>query len=215
MKTCTKCKIEKPKTEFSKDLKRQDGLQYHCKECYRVYRVENYERIISQKREYQLANSEKISEISRASRIKNREKRNARRREAYAKSNEQLLAIRREKDSNNREELAARQRAYRAANPEKLAQHNRNRRASKKRAVGKHTASDVSNIFLAQRGLCASCKVALLKSGKNKFHVDHIVPLSKGGDNDKYNIQCLCPTCNVRKNAKDPIEWANQNGKLL
>lgn len=215
MKICTKCKIEKPFTDFSKDIKRADGLQYSCKECFRAYRLENYERIISKKREYQLANAEKISEMGRASRIKNREKRNTRRREAYANNNEKLLALRREKDSKNRKELAASQQAYRAAHPEKLAQHNRNRRAAKKSSKGKHTADDVAFIFERQRGLCAACHIKLIKSGKSKYHVDHIVPLSKGGDNDKYNIQCLCPTCNVRKNAKCPISWANQNGKLL
>lgn len=25
----------------------------------------------------------------------------------------------------------------------------------------------------------------------------------------------LCPTCNLRKHAKDPIAWANENGRLL
>jgi 5-methylcytosine-specific restriction endonuclease McrA len=215
MKICTKCKTKKQLSEFSKDSKRADGLQYSCKECFKAYRLENYERITAKKTEYARLNAEKIREMSRAHRLKNREKIYARKREKYMQDIEQITILRRFKDSQNKELLAARQKAYRASNPEKLAQYNRNRRAFKKSADGKHAAEDVRSIFTSQRGLCASCKTRLIVDGANKYHVDHIVPLSRGGSNDKYNIQCLCQTCNVRKNAKDPIEWANQNGKLL
>jgi hypothetical protein len=33
MKTCSKCKIEKPETAFHKDKSRKDGLNYICKKC--------------------------------------------------------------------------------------------------------------------------------------------------------------------------------------
>ena len=33
MKTCSKCSIEKPLTEFSKCKANKDGLQYNCKTC--------------------------------------------------------------------------------------------------------------------------------------------------------------------------------------
>ena len=38
MKVCTKCRVEKPLSEYSrasKKLKSKDGLQYYCKECCR------------------------------------------------------------------------------------------------------------------------------------------------------------------------------------
>jgi len=41
------------------------------------------------------------------------------------------------------------------------------------------------------------------------------MPLSRGGSNDKYNLQLLCPTCNLKKSAKDPIDFAQENGNLL
>ena len=46
-------------------------------------------------------------------------------------------------------------------------------------------------------------------------HVDHIVPLAKGGQHVASNIQILCPTCNVRKSAKDPIDFMQSRGFLL
>ena len=33
MKTCTKCKIEKEFTEFSKDKNSKDNLKWFCKKC--------------------------------------------------------------------------------------------------------------------------------------------------------------------------------------
>jgi 5-methylcytosine-specific restriction endonuclease McrA len=32
-----------------------------------------------------------------------------------------------------------------------------------------------------------------------KFHIDHIIPKSKGGTNDKSNLQTLCSSCNLLK----------------
>jgi 5-methylcytosine-specific restriction endonuclease McrA len=51
-----------------------------------------------------------------------------------------------------------------------------------------------------------------LKAG---FHVDHKIALANGGTNDRSNIELLCPPCNLRKHAKDPIVWARENGRLL
>jgi len=33
LKFCTKCKLNKPRTEFYKQTSRGDGLRTHCKEC--------------------------------------------------------------------------------------------------------------------------------------------------------------------------------------
>lgn len=38
-------------------------------------------------------------------------------------------------------------------------------------------------------------------------HVDHIVPLSKGGKHAEENLAIACPSCNLRKNAKMPAEF--------
>lgn len=37
MKTCTKCKIEKPLIEFTKDAASSDGLSWNCRPCRNEY----------------------------------------------------------------------------------------------------------------------------------------------------------------------------------
>lgn len=37
MKKCTKCGVEKSESEFSKQRRAKNGLQSHCKDCYRTY----------------------------------------------------------------------------------------------------------------------------------------------------------------------------------
>lgn len=41
--------------------------------------------------------------------------------------------------------------------------------------------------------------------------LDHIIPISRGGNHSVGNIMTLCFTCNASKNAKLLVEWRNQN----
>lgn len=61
---------------------------------------------------------------------------------------------------------------------------------------------------LAAGGLCAYC----VKPLPPNFHVDHVVPLSKGGTNERSNLVAACPSCNLRKSDKDwkPVQNHNQ-----
>lgn len=94
-------------------------------------------------------------------------------------------------------ETRAKSIAYRKANAERYRTHTRNRRAALAGDPLKHTAEDVAEIIQAQGGVCVYCPTKL-----TKWHVDHIVPRSKGGHNGRDNIQVLCPKCNLRKAAK-------------
>lgn len=37
IKTCSKCRVDKPISEFYKDRRRADGVRYHCKACSNSY----------------------------------------------------------------------------------------------------------------------------------------------------------------------------------
>lgn len=102
-------------------------------------------------------------------------------------------------------------RAWCAANVERVRAFRLNRVARQKSAEGSYTGDDIKRIYEAQKGRCACCRE---KVGK-KYHVDHISPLASGGSNWPSHLQILCPTCNRRKGAKDPIQFSRERGLLL
>jgi len=75
-------------------------------------------------------------------------------------------------------------------------------RRSKKIATsdGSVTPKFLEALYLIQDGKCNNCG-SLFKKGKNSFHVDHVMPLAKGGVHKDDNIQLLCPSCNLSKGA--------------
>lgn len=56
---------------------------------------------------------------------------------------------------------------------------------------------------------CCSCKRSAQKHGV-VLHVDHKIPRSKGGTNDKSNLQTLCMKCNIGKSNKDSTDLQNK-----
>ena len=127
---------------------------------------------------------------------------------ARAESRKASMKAWREANPERMKEAAGR---WKSANQDRCRALGRKRRANKLSADGFHTAEDVKRIYAAQKGLCAECREPL----GDGFHADHIKPLAKGGDNWPGNIQCLCPSCNFRKHARLPHEWAALNGRLL
>lgn len=196
----------------------------------RVYNSKNSEKISKRKKEkyakdpkkqnaktlaYYFENKDKVREARRAYLQENSEAIRKKSRDAYAANPEKFRSIQKLNRLKEPEKYREKSRLYKLANPEIVAAGNRKRKAMKKGATGAHTAIDVQKIFDGQRGLCANCRKKLFKSGAKKFHVDHVMPLAKGGSNDKYNLQLLCPWCNLSKHSKDPIDWAQENGRLL
>lgn len=107
--------------------------------------------------------------------------------------------------------LKSRAKSWRDKNLNRISSYNRRGKMKRKQVEGRHTPEDISTIYDLQRGRCAYCSVKVFK----KYHVDHVTPISKGGTNAKENLCISCPTCNLKKWAMDPIEWANKIGKLI
>lgn len=96
---CTKCKVERPKAEFSKDHQKRNGLKSVCKECGRAY-----------SREWTRKHRERNAEKAKAWREANPE----RVREATKKWQRENMDL-----------VVERSRKYRAADPERYRAHNR------------------------------------------------------------------------------------------
>lgn len=138
------------------------------------------------------------NEKNRASRLeyKKRPDQKAVRAKYWKDHPEKTREIRRRYYENNRETLRARC---------------LNRVAKRRDASGKHSAEDIADILRLQNNRCAYCRIKL----RGKYHVDHIVPLSAGGSNDRSNLQALCVPCNLSKGAKPPLLYAREIGFLL
>lgn len=98
------------------------------------------------------------------------------------------------------------QRAYRLKNRDLVRASRRMGKARRKGAEGVFFSEDVEQHFAMQQGLCAGpmCRCPLDETG---YHIDHIVPVSRGGSNWPDNLQLLCPKCNMEKSAKMPEFW--------
>lgn len=116
------------------------------------------------------------------------------------KNKEKLKEARKRHVNKNREKINERERKRRDRDEYRLKRAAYQRiRKHKLRAGGDLSKTCVEEINVEQKGLCNICKIELEKSGK---HIDHIVPISRGGKNTKSNCQLLCPTCNLKKGNK-------------
>lgn len=206
-KQCTKCKEYKPATSeyFHRAKLGRYGLDSVCKPCKAQYTANNRERLSQYKREWYAANKERTkerqSQTARVWREANKE-RHAQNARAWSEANKNRRA------QTNHTWLEANK--GRQDYKERKAMHERNRRALKRGGKGTHTYSDIKRQYQAQKGKCYYCKCNV---GDN-YHVDHVVPLSRGGSNGPENLVIACLTCNQAKYNKLPHEWA-RGGRLL
>ena len=82
--------------------------------------------------------------------------------------------------------------------------HDHQRRAMERSAKVEHVSP--AYIFKRDKYTCQSCKKKT-RPDKKPTHplyptLDHIIPLSKGGEHLKKNCQCLCRDCNTKKGAR-------------
>lgn len=118
----------------------------------------------------------------------------------------------------HREQVRTAQQKYREQNPERVQEtkrkhyeanraawllYVRNRRAAIANAVGEHTLEDVEQMYSDQQGCCAYCECPL----NGAYHVDHMVPVSRGGRNDWQNLAVVCDYCNLSKHVRTVEEF--------
>jgi 5-methylcytosine-specific restriction endonuclease McrA len=200
-KACSLCKQILPASSFGISRKVSFGLQSGCKPCLaaqrRAKRNVDIDAFRAWQRDYYARNREHCQKVARDDYIKHRAVKNERSRAHYSDNRAKYiaLAVKCAKDNPERTRLTAR------ATQGK-------RRAAKEAGVS-------SLLYVAwvkaQKKVCHWCA----RRCASKYHVDHIIPLSKGGPHEIRNLCIACQACNLRKSAKDPIDWARELGKLL
>ncbi len=195
-KKCYKCGEVMDVNCFHNNKSRHDGKNPMCKACIKMYdekRIkENPEKRKATVDAYRAANIEKCRQAQK---------------NWYNKDHERAIAVKNAWTKRNKEASSAIKAKWRHANICKTKEI----AVSRKSANGNHSGEEVKVLYAKQKQKCACCYIAL----DDKYHKDHIIALKNGGTNDIANIQLLCQRCNLRKGARDPIEFMRSSGFLL
>jgi 5-methylcytosine-specific restriction endonuclease McrA len=109
----------------------------------------------------------------------------------------------------NPDKNAAAQRKYKEKYPLANTLRSHARRLSK---TSEHSefanAADVELMLKTQNGKCWYCQCSL----NGKYHIDHFIPISKGGSLSVGNLRLTCQPCNSHKHNTLPWQW---NGRLI
>jgi hypothetical protein len=216
-KKCGRCQQLKDVSCFNKNRARPDGIDSRCRVCRhefdKINRPKKREAENRRVLEWQRKNPEKVRERHKRWVAKNPE----RAKEVYARYRSKKHVKERNKKKhnewrkNNRDHLVKTRQEWQNKNPNYSKPYAAVRRARELAAGGKYTLDDLRKLEKIQKKKCAICKCCI----KIKYHADHIMPLFLGGSNDRVNIQLLCPTCNMQKGRKDPIDFMRERGFLL
>ena len=195
-KVCLSCNKDLSLLEFSRNKRTKDGLEYYCRTCrssreksYRdknkdkirerdkKYRESNWSSIYSKQKKYREANLDKFREYHSQYYQDNKQKI----KDNYLLHAEDRKSYSREWKKNNKDK--------------KLASHY-NRRDNERGAEGNYTLQEWAVLCEKYGNKCINPDC---KSPTAPLTRDHIVPISKGGNNYISNIQPLCSVCNSKK----------------
>lgn len=201
---CSQCLIYQPWAEFYKLARGLNGRHAACRSCARkkaqVHKARDPDALRrmhrESKRRTRAADSAREAAACRRWREKNKEH-IARKNRAYYEK--------------NTDRVKASVRAYLAANPEKAKAWQQNYRA-RRRAGGLLTGAQVHKVLFRSR-VCFYCEKAFTL--RRRPTLDHVIPLSKGGTNQMWNLVACCRSCNSSKRERPLAVWEPPVGRRL
>ena len=212
LKHCVACGKDLPATPqyFYAESRNQDGLRSPCRQCLKVYSESRQESIRESKRKTYQAHKEEIKRKTSIYAKSHRESGRVYSRLYYAKHYRKPPRIPVSIETRRERKRILYQENHRKNPGYYIALVNK-RKARKRMASGTHTSQQLCEQYERQKGICYYCKI---KIAWGDHHVEHVVPLARGGSNDISNIVISCPTCNLKKHDKLPHEWP-EGGRLL
>lgn len=196
MKSCTKCRTPKALDQFHTDKRAKDGRRSQCKACSKAntqsWRAANPERDREATRARVAADPEAVA-ARKAAWLRDNPGKGAEYSRRYRETHpERAAAAKTRYRVMHADRIKALSDAWRAANPDKVRAIDASRRARKLDAV----TGPVD--YAALRASVSDCYLCgrLLDSD---IHMDHVVPLARGGAHCMDNLRPTHAACNRRK----------------
>jgi len=203
MKRCNKCGELKSLDQFHVKTQNTDGYSHTCKECKskidKAYREANKD-VLKQKTKEKYHNNKEVWKARNKKRYDNATPEEVqRRKEVHRKYNQNMPEdVKKRKQEYNKKYFAS------EAGKSVTIRSIHKRRAQKIASEdGTVTAQALEELKTTQEYKCNYCKVDLDFTAKGKVHLDHVIPLSKGGAHSITNVVWSCAKCNLLKSNKD------------
>lgn len=193
-KRCNKCGETYPLTNeyWNRNKTKRDGFADWCKQCSnqynKKYKIENPQKAYKSVRDWQLKNPHYNKNY-------------------YQNNLDNAKKYARQYRENHIDQVKKREKAWRKNNPNYKRSNEHKRYAKKKGNGGSYTPKELKAQFDSQQGRCYHCGKWMSLTNSKTCHIDHWIPISKGGSNNIDNIKLLCVHCNLTKHNKLPCEW--------
>lgn len=198
-KPCSKCKRLLTRGDFNVSSKSRSGYASSCKDCMKLSRELNSDKIAEYKRDYYIKNKDVLTEKQKEFRRNNPEASKLADKQKYLKSRDKVLARVSAYAKNNPEVNKAASKRYRDSTPEKQAEKAAKYRARKQKAIPIWASDEFEQLFISEIYSLAKLRTRFLGVS---FNVDHIVPLKSDlvcGLHCKDNLQILLGKENFAK----------------
>jgi 5-methylcytosine-specific restriction endonuclease McrA len=236
-KKCVRCGEVKLVELFPKCLKMRDGLFSYCKLCrnnsakasaskkpeeYKKKRQEKWKNISQEEkdkkneykrnhyrenndqlrlrnRQYYQENKDRILENSQRWNDKNRDKLSEYYKDYYRRNKEKVLTYSKQYRQKNLEHLTQKSKEWKQRNKAKVRSYRAKRNFFKhKNGLFKISEKEIDRLLSKKCYLCGE---------KDSEHIDHVIPLSRGGSHSIGNLLGACSACNLSKGAKLLIQY--------
>lgn len=189
-KKCSKCGVIKEVCEFRKDKTKKDGIYSSCKNCKLIWRRENKEITNAANRRSKKNNKDKINKYNSEYRKKNRDRINEKTRHRH--KNDILFKLSRN--------VRTRMGMF-------LKSENFTKGKNKTKDILGCTPQELKE-FLEKK-----FKKGMSWDNRNKWHIDHVIPLSSA--NTEEEVLNLCHYTNLQPLwVKENLEKSNKIKKL-
>lgn len=165
-------------------------------------------------RAWRLLNRDRLNQKNREYRQANKPKAAARLRE-YRKTHREVMRrieSRRKRPPEFRQRFNEYAKAWKRRNPDRVLASHQKRRAMLSRTENPATAQQIREKRESQRGLCSYCCQPLDNNGRG--HLEHQVPISRGGSAGIDNVVFACSICNLSKGTLTASEFIMKRAAL-